>query len=1542
VFEVPGTLTVAAASQFTVVGGSTLGLTGQNLVVASNSVIWCEGKNRSAKVNGQWAGVGVTIEAANITVDATSKISADGLGYQGICGPGAGGYAAGGSYGGRGGNSPSAPSATYGSSTEPADLGSGGGWFYGVLGGSGGGAIEIVASNLLHLDGGVTANGETPAYGTGGSGGSVHVMAERLEGAGRFEAKGGNGTVNFESAGGGGGRVAVYYSANGYAGIGDCSVQGGRGPGAAGQPGTLAFFDTSVWGNHLHVYSRFVFEHGDAERPALITVEAGGELVLANGETWSLIDRLTINPSATFAVESGSHLTTAGLSRLENLNLAIRNGGVLEVVGNVVLGTGAHLVVATGSAAQVSGLLHVGADGVLDFQPGSALSVTGGMLLEGAANLAFGGDVFFGETGYLNMAAGTRCSIKGNLTGSTKNSFNFAPSGIITFNGTGTLTSPQLLEVMSADRGTGAPNFTRNFAFGGIEVSNGTRVKLVNQYANVAGAASEALYAQSLVVAAGATLDLAGFNVYVRQVQLAGTVVNGTVTQIPDSGPVVRNTGTPGTISLPGELDEWTFYGRTGETLAVAVNPGPSGAFAPVAPQIGQAEVLVIAPDGQVVASAASSAVNQIVSITGLTLPATGQYRVRIHAPAAQSAAVGNYTVAVWDAITRQFPVALNQQQAGTLPTPYSEDRWTFGASANQQIRFKRLNSSAGTLKFDLLGPVGWTGFTDVLSQSDLVTLPSSGTYTLVARGTGGTGSVSYSFQIEETTVIDLPPGSSYDGQFAGSGQAMLFKIHLDHSSPLRVSVGARLPVWAGVRFYLGYGHPPTLRSYDQFRSLSHAGIYYYRPIGSHEPPQPPPTDKAEVFIVPMAAAGDWYLLADPGSAVSFTVSAKAGDVLVESISSSLLSGNVGMDLIIKGCGFKSPAQVTLVGLGGAEYAAAEVAVISSYQVTATFPANSLPAGTYSVRVATGAASQDTLSGALHVISNGTPELKTILSTPGSVGYHQLANITVEYGNTGNAAMPAPLLVLTAFQKGQQRALMTLDSSIVGQGLWTSAIPKGFSHSVQILGGGNTPGLLQPGEWQSLKAYYAGWQLPYDFSYPPIQFVLGTLTEDNTAAIDWTSMKGEMRPPRLSDEAWDALWASYTAGVGSDWGDYVAMLNNNARYLGRLGLNVRDISELLRFEFLQASGLSPLKNLASSQDAAVDVPGVSLGFVRSYLQSITDRHTLGAFGYGWTHSWDVRLETAGDGTITILGPGSAQRTFQPDVRGGWFANKGDYGTLRATGAGSYTLQEKSGLLTAFRPDGKLDYVADPNGNRVTAAYTGSLLTRLTHSAGPWLQIDHNASGLISRITDSVGRITGYTYDAAGLHLLSVQAPDTRVVSYHYLPAGNVTSGHALTEIAYPGGTHRYFTYDAAGRLGSIARDGDKEHVSFAYDTAGRVTATNAVGGSTRFYFDHLGRLAKTEDPLGRAVGYGRDIQQNLTSLIGPEGHTYAYGYDWHGNLTKMTDPLRGVTEFSYTDPYNSSKPFTRLNLLTDANDHATRHESDVAGNLAGIVMTDGS
>src|SRR5262249_37061085 len=138
--------------------------------------------------------------------------------------------------------------------------------------------------------------------------------------------------------------------------------------------------------------------------------------------------------------------------------------------------------------------------------------------------------------------------------------------------------------------------------------------------------------------------------------------------------------------------------------------------------------------------------------------------------------------------------------------------------------------------------------------------------------------------------------------------------------------------------------------------------------------------------------------------------------------------------------------------------------------------------------------------------------------------------IYVEYANTGDAPMPAPLLVVHS----TNNAKLSLDEHRLVQGARTTAGPDGFSDTVQINGSGAIPGLLQPGERVSVPIYYVGLRQPYDFGDDYMHTTLSVFTSDDTP-IDWPSLKDSLRPPGISAEAWAPIFANLVAQVGPTW-----------------------------------------------------------------------------------------------------------------------------------------------------------------------------------------------------------------------------------------------------------------------------------------------------------------------------------------------------------------------------------------------------------------------
>ena len=203
-----------------------------NILITNNATLFLQGN----PVTGE----GVTILAESIQINSGAKISADGLGYPASNpGPGGGRIGSGtypnggGGHGGIGGGGTGNGGDAYGSVMEPAALGSAGA---NTGGGAGGGAIKLVVSGTLMVNGTLSANGNRP-FGTGGAGagGSLWINAGTLAGSGIIKANG-----EYGPNGGAGGRIAVYYTASTLPlDVSHLQAYGLAGTGVEGGPGTV-------------------------------------------------------------------------------------------------------------------------------------------------------------------------------------------------------------------------------------------------------------------------------------------------------------------------------------------------------------------------------------------------------------------------------------------------------------------------------------------------------------------------------------------------------------------------------------------------------------------------------------------------------------------------------------------------------------------------------------------------------------------------------------------------------------------------------------------------------------------------------------------------------------------------------------------------------------------------------------------------------------------------------------------------------------------------------------------------------------------------------------------------------------------------------------------------------------------------------------------------------------------------------------------------------------------------------------------------------
>jgi hypothetical protein len=730
--------------------------------------------------------------------------------------------------------------------------------------------------------------------------------------------------------------------------------------------------------------------------------------------------------------------------------------------------------------------------------------------------------------------AGGQIKFQATFTSSGQGIALLGGTGSYLLSGTGTAATPVLLEAPSVDGGNTAAGFTRNFALGLLSLSGNSFVRLIDNQRTTAGTAPEAVYANSLVVSAGSRLDLNRVHTYARAAQVDGTIIGGSLAQLPDSGPISLNNPTPGVIAQAGELDEWTFFARAGRLVTVVVNPGSAASPAPLSPTLAFASVRVLDAGGNALAAGSSTSSGAVVVLSGVAFPADGTYRVQVQAASGHSGNKGNYIVGVWDATINVAPVLLNEPTVGVLETPYTADRWTFSASAGTQVRFHLINALSNDFAFALTGPNGYTGFTGLTADSDLLTLPAEGTYTLQVTP-GGLAVGGYAFSLLQTSVTDLPLNTTYNGTIPGSGAAQLFRANVPVSQQLLITLQDNV-TGDHNEVYLKYGSAPTRADYQ----------YRFSTLASAD----------QSVLVPSAAPGDWYILlyadyvSTHGTLPSYFLTASGSSMAVSGGSPRI--GNGGT-VVITGAGFTPSTTVSLVGeyYNGSGWSpvvipATTVVVNSPTRITATFP--SLLARTgfndrYTVRASrpdgTNADAPIPYLVEGRVYYSGQ-KLEAHVVVPNLIGYHIASTIYVEYSNVGITEMPAPVLVLTATQNGKAGALLTLDASKRVSGFWTSATPDGYSQSVQILASGAVPGFLEPGESVTIPVYYAGWLTgQWDFSRPPIIFNLGALDAQNSQPVDWTSLKDSLRPPSLSQAIWNALYPNLTAQLGATWGSYV-------------------------------------------------------------------------------------------------------------------------------------------------------------------------------------------------------------------------------------------------------------------------------------------------------------------------------------------------------------------------------------------------------------------
>lgn len=238
--------------------------------------------------------------------------------------------------------------------------------------------------------------------------------------------------------------------------------------------------------------------------------------------------------------------------------------------------------------------------------------------------------------------------------------------------------------------------------------------------------------------------------------------------------------------------------------------------------------------------------------------------------------------------------------------------------------------------------------------------------------------------------------------------------------------------------------------------------------------------------------------------------------------------------------------------------------------------------------------------------------------------------------------------------------------------------------------------------------------------------------------------------------------------------------------------------------------------------------------------------------------------------------------------------------------------------------GRIVSSADLNGNALTYAYTGALLTTVTTTDTGGHQdtttLSYNGSNQLTSIVTSYWDIPSgtqktltqvyYSYDAQGR--LSTITTDlsptdnatsdgnTYVTTYGY----QSTTSQLITSITQSDGSSLVIGYNGSNQVTSLTQtvaSGVTRVTTFSY-AAGVTTVTDPLGIVTTLTYDANGNLTqKAIDTAGlnQVTGFGYDANGDLTSVNNPDGTSVTYTYDGSGNRLSQVDSAGNTTTWTY-------------------------------------------
>ncbi len=283
-------------------------------------------------------------------------------------------------------------------------------------------------------------------------------------------------------------------------------------------------------------------------------------------------------------------------------------------------------------------------------------------------------------------------------------------------------------------------------------------------------------------------------------------------------------------------------------------------------------------------------------------------------------------------------------------------------------------------------------------------------------------------------------------------------------------------------------------------------------------------------------------------------------------------------------------------------------------------------------------------------------------------------------------------------------------------------------------------------------------------------------------------------------------------------------------------------------------------------------------------------HNYCSMGIGWSHNYEVSLET-GENEILVCWGDQSKELFISCGEDVYMSKAGSYDVIVRTEDG-FLFKRNSPDIWEFNFSGELVKLnRGPGRGSLEFTHDEGKLLNVKDSYGNYLEYSYTDTGLLCSVTDNTGRTVLFDYDHGCLS--TVTAADGLKTKYQYNDAGLISA------VIGPDETVKLRNeYDEEYRvIRQILADGGEARYEYTENTIKFTDRNDAV---TTYVHDENGRIAETRYPAGTERFEYNDKNERIL-YVDPEGNEFRRKYDESGNVTEYTDALGCTSRFTYDD-----------------------------------------